>query len=293
MAVIQPVVLDPIFNRYEPLRDQALEARIREVARRAGMGESRIYQVDKSRDTKAMNAFVNGWLGTRQIVIWDTMLDRLDEDEVLAIVGHEMGHYKLDHVLRGLVVASGLILAGLWVVHLICQTVIRREGSRLGIRGLSDVASLPLLLTVGNAVTLLVVPIGYAHSRYMEREADRFGLELTRLNRAAATSFVAFLDSNLSNPRPGPVYNFWRATHPSLSERINFCNEYHPWNEGKPLVYAHLMARGGQEVVRPETVVRAGGLKGAIAELPGVPAAGAEALGAGTSAPLDGLGAAQ
>ena len=249
------------------------------------MGESRIFQVDKSRDTKAMNAFVNGWLGTRQIVIWDTMLDRLEEDEVLAIVGHEMGHYKLDHVLRGLLVASGLMLAGLLGVHLACQYVLRRKGTRLGIRGLSDVASLPLLLAVGNAAMLLVVPIGYAHSRYMEREADRFGLELTRLNRAAATSFVRLQESNLSNPKPGPVYNFWRATHPSMSERITFCNEYHPWSQGKPLVYAHLMASDRREDDRRATGLQAG----AISELPGMP--GARAVVGGASAPLDGSGA--
>ena len=234
MAVIQPVVLDPLFNSYEPLKDKALETRIRAVAARAGMGDSRILQVDKSRDTRAVNAFVNGWLGTRQIVVWDTLLERLEADEVLAIVGHEMGHYKLDHVLRGLVVAALLMLAGLLGLHVSCKALLRRLGDRFGVDRLADVASLPMLLAVGNMITLLLLPIGYAHSRYMEREADRFGLEVTRLNRAAATSFVKLQESNLSNPNPGPLYNFWRATHPSSSDASPSATSTSPGSKGLP-----------------------------------------------------------
>jgi Zn-dependent protease with chaperone function len=254
------------------------------VAERAGIGDSRIQQVDKSRDTRAVNAFVNGWMGTRQIVLWDTLIERLDEDEVVAIVGHEIGHYRLDHVFRGIVVAALLMMAGLYGVQRAGQAVIHRLGPKLGIERLSDVAALPLLVGLGNVLMLALLPIGYAHSRYMEREADRFGLELTRLNRPAATSFVKLQEANLSNPRPGWLYTIWRATHPSLAERVEFCNQYQPWEEGGVLVYAELLTHGRDRMTRGGGPVSAG--VGTVVEE-------VEGRGGVVAGPLDGLVPAQ
>jgi Zn-dependent protease with chaperone function len=236
-ALVMPVVIDPLFNEQGRLGDRALEAKILALAARAGVDADRVFEVDKSRDTKTINAYVKGVLGTRRIVLWDTLLDRLDEDQILFVMGHELGHYALGHVVRGIAMATGLILLGLGFVHLAAGAILRRWGPRLGISGPADLAAMPLLLALAQAAALALTPVGYAFSRHMEHEADRFALELTRDNHAGATSFLAFQRENLGVPRPAPLYRAWRATHPSLADRVAFCNAYRPWAEGRPLRY--------------------------------------------------------
>jgi Zn-dependent protease with chaperone function len=237
-ALVMPVAIDPLFNRQSRLGDPVLEGKILELARRSGIAADRVYEVDKSRDTRAINAYVKGLMDTRRIVLWDTLLDRLEEDEILFVMGHEMGHYVLGHVVQGIVLATGLILVGLGLVHVAATAILRRCGARLGIDGLADLASMPLLLALAQAVALVLTPVGFAFGRHLEHEADRFALELTRDNRAGATAFLAFQRENLGVPRPAPLYRLWRASHPSLADRVAFCNAYRPWAEGKPLRYA-------------------------------------------------------
>ena len=235
MAMVKPVLVDPLYNEFGPMRDQVLEARILALADRAGVGGAEVFVVDKSRDTKAVNAYVTGFLGTKRIVLWDTLLETLDDDEVLAVVGHELGHYVRGDVARGLLMASTLVLIGLYLIHRAARWTLARCGERLGIGRLADVASLPLLLLLSRVVALVLVPIGYAYSRNMEFESDRFALELTRDNRAAASAFVALQRENLGHPRPPRLDTLLRSTHPSLGDRIDFCNTYHPWTVGGPL----------------------------------------------------------
>ncbi len=116
MALIKPLWIDPVFNQFGPMHDQALEARLLAMADRAGIEGSRVYEVDKSRETRTVNAYVTGFLGSKRIVLWDTLLNRLDDDEVAAVMAHEMGHYVLGHVVKGLAVTSVLILLGLFLV---------------------------------------------------------------------------------------------------------------------------------------------------------------------------------
>jgi len=125
-------------------------------------------------------------------------------------------------------------------VHCTAGRLIRHFRSRWGFDGLADVASLPLIGLLVNVFSLAVVPVGLAFSRHIEHEADRFGLEITQDNRAAAMSFVRLQDENLSVPRPGLLYYLWRCSHPSLGERVDFCNAYRPWETGEPLMYGHL-----------------------------------------------------
>jgi Zn-dependent protease with chaperone function len=102
---------------------------------------------------------------------------------------------------------------------------------------LDDVASLPLLLLLLQLGSFAIMPAALGFSRFMEHEADRFALELTRDNRAAATAFVKLQQNNLSHPRPGALFMWWRGSHPSLGDRIDFANAYRPWQNGEPLRY--------------------------------------------------------
>src|SRR6202035_5193836 len=145
-ALIAPVVIDPLFNEFGPMKDKRLEAKIDALAHRAGIEGGKIFVVDKSRDTKTVNAYVTGLFGTKRIVLWDTLLARLDEDEVLAVMGHEMGHYVLNHVAWGLSLASFVSLFLLFLVDRSGRSLIARFGPRFGFDKLSDVASVPLFL---------------------------------------------------------------------------------------------------------------------------------------------------
>jgi len=194
--------------------------------------------VNKSVDTKAMNAYVHGLFGTHRIVLWDTLLARQSEPEVLAVMGHEMGHYVLGHVEQGIVLSPLIVLVGLFWTDRAGRWLIARFGPRLGVTSLADVAATPLLLLLLGVASTVIAPVSMAYSRHLEHEADRFGLELTRLNHSSARSFADFQRENLGIPQPDLFCKIFRSTHPSISERITFCNTYHPWEEGRPLRYA-------------------------------------------------------
>jgi len=115
------------------------------------------------------------------------------------------------------------------------------DGDRFGFVQLSDVASLPLIALLFGLVTFALSPALLAFTRHTEHEADRFGLEITRDNRDCATAFVKLQQENLGNPRPSLLYKIWRSSHPPLGERIDFCNEYRPWEKGEPLKYGDLI----------------------------------------------------
>lgn len=240
ILVITPIWVDPLFNEYVPLKDKALEARILALAERAGVRGSKVYQVNKSADTKAVNAYVTGMGGSKRIVLWDTILAKLEPNQVLFVTAHEMGHFVLRHTLAFILGAALITTLSLYVVHRVAGRLIVRFSERFGFERLSDVASFPLLLLLGSIVTLILTPAVLAFTRYQEHEADRFALEITRDNRAAATTFVRLQEENLSVPRPGTLYMLWRGSHPSLGDRVDFANHYRPWEEAKELRYGHL-----------------------------------------------------
>ena len=239
VLIIAPVWIDPLFNEFGPMSDRVLEQRILRLADRAGIPGSRVYEVKKSEDTKTINAYVTGLGATKRIVLWDTILAKLDPDQVAFVAAHEMGHFILGHVGALVVVVTLLSCLSLFVVHRLSGRLLTRSSRRFGFDRLSDPASLPLLMLLSTAVSLVATPLVLAFTRHQEHEADRFGLELTRDNRAAALAFVRLQQENLAVPRPGTWYMLWRGSHPSLGERVDFANRYRPWARGQPLRYGH------------------------------------------------------
>ena len=240
LMFLAPVVVDPLFDTFGPMKDKPLEAKILALADRAGIEGGRVYEVEKGTRTKAVNAYVKGLLGTHRIVLWDTLLRKLDERQVLFVMGHEMGHYALGHVVRSILLGGVGVLGLCLMVQWGAALVLRRFGGRFGLERLDDVASLPLALVLGNLLVLAFSPVGLAYSRHQEHEADRFALELTHDNSAGASGFAAMLDVNLGNPRPGALSVLWRSTHPPTGERIDFCNTYRPWETGAARRYEGL-----------------------------------------------------
>ena len=235
--VVVPLWIAPLFDEFGRMRDRALEQRIHRLAARAGIPDSRIFEVRKSDETRRVNAYVTGFGGTKRIVLWDTLVDRMRPEEVAVVVGHEIGHFVLRHTLTVILGATLLVTLSLYVVHRAAGWLIARFHRRFGFDRLDDVASLPLLALVGGVVTLAASPAALAVSRWQEREADRFALEITRDNAAAARTFVRLQEDNLAVPRTGLLYRVWRGSHPDLAERIEFANQYRPWATGAPLRY--------------------------------------------------------
>lgn len=237
IVLVQPVWIDPLFNRFGPMQDKTLEAEILALADRAGIEGGRVFEVAKSEDTKAVNAYVNGFGSTKRIVLWDTIIKALDHKQLLVVMGHEMGHYVLNHMWQLIGLLTVTVFIALYAVHRLAATLIGRFRQRFGFESLGDVASLPLVLLLFTAVSLVTDPITLGVQRHFEHEADRFALEMTRDNHAGATAFVILQRENLSVPRPGRLYTWFRMNHPPVGERIDFFNDYRPWESGQPLVY--------------------------------------------------------
>lgn len=234
LVVIVPIVVDPVFNKFEPLKNQQLKQKLLDEADRAGIEGGRVYQVDKSKQTKEMNAYVTGLGPTKRIVMWDTLLAKMSEDEVLAVMGHEMGHYVLHHIWKGLAWSVAIAFFVLFLAQRIYEWGLVRWGPRWGFTTSGDAASLPWLLIIVSSISFLLSPLENGISRHIEHQSDIFGLELTHLNDAMATSFVKFAEDSKVNPRPHPVIEFWRYSHPSLARRIEFVLSYKPWERGEP-----------------------------------------------------------
>jgi STE24 endopeptidase len=237
VVLVQPIWIDPLFNTFGPMQDKALEADILHLAERAGIEGGRVFEVAKSEDTKAVNAYVNGFGATKRIVLWDTIIAKLNRQQLLVVMGHEMGHFVLGHVWKMILILSAVIVAALYAVHRASGWLIEKYRARFRFDELSDVASLPFIIALFGIASLVVTPVALAVSRHFEHEADRFGLEITRDNHAAATAFVTLQQENLGVPRPGPIFVWWRASHPTLGDRIDFSNDYRPWEKNEPLVY--------------------------------------------------------
>lgn len=229
LVVLSPLVIEPLFNEFKPLEDRGLEARLLDLAGSAGIENSQVFEVDKSRQTKTMNAYVTGLGPSRRIVIWDTLLAKMDQDEVVFVMGHEMGHYVLRHLWWGLGFGFAVMFGVSYLIYQVVGWGTERFGSRWGFSSPSDPAAVPWLLLVLSILLFLLSPLFAGYSRRIEHRADIYGLELTHLNEAAASAFVRFAEDSKVDPRPHPFVRFWRYSHPPLQERIEFALAYRPW----------------------------------------------------------------
>ncbi len=232
-VIATPLIIDPLFNDFRPLHDQVLKRDLIAEASRAGIDAARVYEVDKSKQTTTMNAYVTGLGPSKRIVLWDTLLAKLTHDEILAVMGHEMGHYVMHHIWKGIAFEAAVTLLGFALAQWLFERGLARWGSGWGTRERGDPASLPWLLLLASVLAFLFSPVYSSFSRHIEHQADQFALELTHLNEAAATSEVKFAEDSKVDPRPNRFIEFWRYSHPAAQRRIEFALEYRPWEQGK------------------------------------------------------------
>jgi STE24 endopeptidase len=239
---ISPFVIDPLFNKYEPLTAHApqLVPELQRVTRRAGqeVAPERMFWMKASDKTIATNASVNGFGASKRIIIWDTTLAQETTDEVLTDFGHEMGHYVLGHVWKGFLFFSALIFV---LFYFGCRSIgwlLARSGSSWGIRALDDWASLPALLLLMTLFGFASDAIGNTFSRYEEHQADIYSLEVTHgivpdAGQAFARSFQIYGETVLVDPDPNPIDVFLFFDHPTVADRINLGVTYDPWSKGE------------------------------------------------------------
>jgi STE24 endopeptidase len=242
LTFVEPFVLEPIFFSFAPLeqKDPALVNELEKVVARAGLDipPARMFWMKASDKTPTMNAYVSGLGASKRIVIWDTTVDKETTREIVSVIGHEMGHYVLGHVWKGLIFTLGVLFLMLYLGYRCIGWMLARWGPSWGITGLGDWASLPALLLLLSIFSFLFDPISNAYSRHVEHQADVYGLEVTHgilpdAAQAAADSFQVEGESALADPTPNPVNVFLFYDHPPISDRVRFLLNYDPWAAGK------------------------------------------------------------
>ncbi|MFC4596782.1 M48 family metallopeptidase [Cohnella hongkongensis] len=226
MMYVQPVVIDPLYSQFSRLSDPQLEEGILELAARAGIPAHRVYEVDMSEKTNALNAYVNGIGSSLRIVLWDTTLQRLEEPEIMLIMAHEMGHYVMRHLEWSAAGAVGSSLALLALGGWLYRAAIRKRGVRWGIRSLSDMTALPLALMILSMLSFASLPISNYVSRQAETAADRYAMELIGSAEGAVTMYQKMAVASLSDVHPPLLVKWFRDTHPSDMERILYADNF-------------------------------------------------------------------
>jgi Zn-dependent protease with chaperone function len=234
-------VLDPIFNKFEPLEKThpALVARLEGVVARTGIEipPSRMFLMKASEKSNGINAYVTGIGSSKRFVMWDTTTDRMPDDEILFIFGHESGHYVLNHVVKGLVLSMLGLFFGFWICSHFAEWLVRRYGERWHVNSVASRAGFLTLLFALSIAGFLTTPATNAMSRHFEHEADVYGQEAIHglvpdAQKTAVSAFNHMGEAWLDDPNPNAFVEFWSYSHPSVQHRAEFAEHYNPWASG-------------------------------------------------------------
>ncbi len=217
IAIIYPTWIAPLFNKFEPLKEGALRERILTLANQLGFKTGGIYVMDGSRRSAHSNAYFTGFGKTKRIVLFDTLIEQMTLDQGLAVLAHEMGHYKMKHIRRMLVIRSVFLLAGLYILSLLIH-----YGAFFHAFGLepSNYGALVLFGLLSGPATFYLGPLMNRLSRAYEYEADRFSVRTLRSGKPMEEALVNLTVKNLSNVSPHPWYSAYHYSHPSPAERV-------------------------------------------------------------------------
>jgi STE24 endopeptidase len=219
MLILYPTLIAPLFNKFELLKDAELGERILALADRVGFKTSGIYTMDGSKRSTHSNAYFTGIGKSKRIVLFDTLLEQMTADQVLAVLAHEMGHYKMKHVLRMLIVQGIFLLVGFYVLSFLVdyEPLFRA----FGLERPSNYAALVLFSLLSGPATFYLTPLLNLLSRKHEYEADRFAATVLKDSRPMEEALIRLTIKNLSNLTPHPWYSAYHYSHPTTVERIS------------------------------------------------------------------------
>ena len=242
LVFLQPVIVDPMFHKFEPLqqKDPALTVSLEKMVQRAGenIPPERMFWMGAGEKTTELNAYVTGIGASKRIVVWDNTIAKMNTPQIVYVAGHEMGHYVLGHIWKGLIFAAVFLCVLFYLGFRTIGWFLRRWGKDWGIRGVEDLAALPALLLLLSVFSFVANPISSAMSRHFEHQADQYGLEVTHgltpdSSEVAAQAFQILGEVDLSDPEPNPVDVLMFYSHPTIPDRIRFALTYDPWAKGE------------------------------------------------------------
>jgi STE24 endopeptidase len=222
LTKLAPVLLFPLFFKFEPLADEELRRRLLRLSERVGARVRGVWLWKLSEKSRKANAALVGWGSTRRIILADTLLEKHSPEEIETILAHELGHHVHNDIGKGIALQTALTFAGFYLVH----RALAAWTAPLGFHGPADFANLPLLLLISSAASLLVLPWSNAFSRWRERRADAFALRTTGNRDAFIGAMEKLAEQNLAQRRPHPWIELIFHSHPSVEKRIAFARSW-------------------------------------------------------------------
>ncbi len=229
--LLYPLVIAPLFNKFTPLAEGALRSRILGLAERLGFRTKGIFVMDGSKRSRHSNAYFTGLGRVKRIVLFDTLVNTMTEDEVVSVLAHEIGHEKKNHVKKGLVVSLLVSLVGFWLLGVLLPYLPLYRA--FGLQRVSYHAILVLLAFCSGPFTFFLKPLGSVWSRKHEYQADRFAVEVVGNAGGLKSALIRLSKDNLSNLTPHPLYSFWHYSHPTIAERLGALERMDPAAGGR------------------------------------------------------------
>jgi len=217
LAQVAPLMLFPIFYKFEPLENEDLKKRLLRLSDKAGTKVRGIYKWHLSEKSRKANAALTGLGATRRIILADTLLDHYSPDEIEAVLAHELGHHVHRHILKSIFVQAGVTLFGFWAANYVLHLSIEQWGM---FDTLSDFSNLPLLVLLATTLSLLLMPAMNAYSRFNERQADRYAFESIRSVQPFISSMNKLAAQNLAERTPSRWVEWLFHSHPAISRRV-------------------------------------------------------------------------
>ncbi len=224
LAQLAPVVLFPIFYKFEPLDDEELRRRLVVLGERAGTRVRGVYRWRLSEKSKKANAALTGLGATRRIILADTLLDNYTADEIEAVLAHELGHQVHRHILKSIFVQAAITLLGFWAANWALHYAL--DHHMFEFVQISDFANLPLLALVSVVLSFLLMPALNAYSRFNERQADRYAFESIASVEPFISSMNKLAEQNLAERTPSKWVEWFFHSHPSISRRLAAAEEW-------------------------------------------------------------------
>jgi STE24 endopeptidase len=232
LAQLAPVVLFPIFYKFEPLENEDLRRRLVVLSEHAGTRVRGVYRWKLSEKSKKANAALTGLGSTRRIILADTLLDNYTPEEIEAVLAHELGHHVHKHILKSIFVQAGITLFGFWAANWTLHYAVDQHM----FEELSDFANLPLLALVSVVLSFVLMPAMNAYSRFNERQADRYAFETTASVEPFISSMNKLAEQNLAERAPSKWVEWFFHSHPSISRRLAAAEEWGRTQDAHPQI---------------------------------------------------------